>query len=216
MRGRKKNEITRLAILQCASEIFAEKSFHEVLTDDITARLRIGKGTLYRYFSSKEELYFATIVHGLKGMHEAMSEVLRPDVSLATRVSMLARTVIGYFWERREFFVLLYRHEPKMESGEWAEWQQQRDDYVRTVCDLVAKDLDDCGIRGVDARLAVEMLFGMLRAVCLHRGEGDNPDVLAREVSNLFLNGILPRGQNDAGLHMGAGGSLVAVRGSSV
>lgn len=215
MRGRKKSEITRLAIIQCASEIFAERSFHEVLTDDIAARLKIGKGTLYRYFSSKEELYFATIVQGLKGMHEAMTEVLRPDASLETRVAMLARTVIAYFWERREFFVLLHRHEPTMESGEFADWQKQRDEYVRSVCDLVAKDLDDSGIVGVDAHLAVEMLFGMLRAVCLHRRECDHPEALAREVSHLFLNGILPRDRNEADTQIGAGGALRAVRGGS-
>jgi AcrR family transcriptional regulator len=62
MRGRKKSEATRVAILQCASSVFSERPYHEVLTDEISTRLGVGKGTLYRYFSSKEELYFATIV----------------------------------------------------------------------------------------------------------------------------------------------------------
>ena len=63
MRGRKKSEETRAAILRCASEVFSERPYHEVLTEDLSARLGIGKGTLYRYFDSKEDLYFASIVH---------------------------------------------------------------------------------------------------------------------------------------------------------
>ena len=64
---------TRLAILRCAAEVFSERPYHEVLTDHISARLKIGKGTLYRYFASKEELYFASIVEGLQGMQEVIA-----------------------------------------------------------------------------------------------------------------------------------------------
>ena len=40
MRGRKKTSETRLAIVRCASEVFSQREFHEVLTDDIAQRLR--------------------------------------------------------------------------------------------------------------------------------------------------------------------------------
>ena len=82
MRGRKKSEDTRSAILRCAAEVFSERPYHEVLTDEISGRLKIGKGTLYRYFVSKEELYFASIVDGLQGMQAAIEETLRQDAPL--------------------------------------------------------------------------------------------------------------------------------------
>jgi len=50
MRGRKKTSETRSAIVRCAAEIFSQREFHEVLTDDIAQRIGIGKGTIYRYF----------------------------------------------------------------------------------------------------------------------------------------------------------------------
>jgi len=76
MRGRKKSDEMRTAILNCAAEAFSRRKFHEVLTDDIALKLGIGKGTLYRYFDSKDDLYFATIVRGLDGMHEALTAVV--------------------------------------------------------------------------------------------------------------------------------------------
>lgn len=192
MRGRKKSEVTRDAILRCASEVFTQKPFHEVLIDDISTRMRMGKGTLYRYFSSKEELYFATIVEGLHGMHEAVREVMQQETPLERTIETLARTIIGYFWKRRDFFVLLHRHEPKLDPGQRAEWQRNREEFVGMVQQPLTRELRRRGATAITPRLAVEMLFGMLRSVCLYRNENDRADDLARQVTTVFLSGILP------------------------
>ena len=187
MRGRKKSEETRLAILRCAAEVFSERPFHEVLTDHISARLKIGKGTLYRYFASKEELYFASIFEGLQGMQEAIDRVVREPGPLEQTIEALARTLIGYFWERRDFFVLLHRHEARLDPSERAEWQKGREELVGRVAARLAAELGDVG---VDPRLAVEMLFGMIRSVCLYRDEWATPEDSARLVCRMFLIGL--------------------------
>jgi AcrR family transcriptional regulator len=187
MRGRKKSEDTRAAILRCASEVFSERPYHEVLTDEISGRLRIGKGTLYRYFTSKEDLYFATLVDGLKGMQEAIDGVLTTRAPLERTIEALTRTIVGYFWQRRDFFVLLHRHETKLDPTERVEWEQQREAVVARVGDRIAAEL---GRTRVDPRLAVEMLFGMIRSACLYRDETARPDDLARLVTRTFLGGV--------------------------
>lgn len=192
MRGRTKSEDTRRAILRCAAEVFSERPYHEVLIDEISTRLQVGKGTLYRYFASKEELYFATIVDGLEGMQDAIDATLRQSAPLERIIEALARTMIGYFWERRDFFVLLYRHEAKLDPSERAEWQKNREDLVATVGRRLAAELGDDRI---DPRLAVEMLFGMLRSVCLYRDESARIEDLARLVTTVFLNGVRSAGQ---------------------
>jgi AcrR family transcriptional regulator len=185
MRGRKKSEDTRAAILRCAAEVFSERPYHEVLTDEISARLKVGKGTLYRYFASKEELYFASIVDGLQGMQDAIDETLRQKAPLERIIEALARTIIGYFWQRRDFFVLLHRHEAKLDASERVEWQKGREAMVNTVGQQLAAELG-----GGDPRLVVEMLLGMIRSVCLYRDESARIDDLARLVTRVFLNGV--------------------------
>jgi AcrR family transcriptional regulator len=192
MRGRKKTEDTRLAILQCASTVFSERPYHEVLIEDISARLHAGKGTLYRYFGSKEELYFATIVHGLQGMRAAILDAMQAELPLEAAIEALTRTIIGYFYERRDFFILLNRHEPKLDPGERAEWQRDREEVVDLVALRLAEELRQRGMRNGDTRLAVEMLFGMIRSVCLYRRESDRIEDLTRQVIGIFLHGVLP------------------------
>lgn len=55
----------RRQILDTAARLFATRRFDEVTLDDIAARSRLGKGTVYLYFKSKEDLYAELILHGL-------------------------------------------------------------------------------------------------------------------------------------------------------
>ena len=123
-----------MAILRCASMVFSERPYHEVLTDEISARLKVGKGTLYRYFASKEELYFATIVRRPAGDAGSHRRDAAADAAAGRIIEALTRTIIGYFWERRDFFVLLHRHEAKLDPSERVEWQQRREAVVASDC----------------------------------------------------------------------------------
>jgi TetR/AcrR family fatty acid metabolism transcriptional regulator len=190
MRGRKKSDETRLAIVNCAAEVFAQHDFHEVLTDDIAQRLGIGKGTIYRYFRSKDELYLAAIGEGLSGLRAGVERAIEEHTTLRPTIEALTGTLISYFWRRRDFFVLLHRLEAKLSQEERADWQQSRDEVVT----LVARRLEQAAAAGeidrIDVRLAVEALFGMIRGVCVYRAEGDRPAEITRLVTNIFLRGL--------------------------
>ena len=56
MPGRQKSDEKRDEILAAAEKEFARRDFHLVLMDDVAARAGVGKGTLYRYFPTKDEL----------------------------------------------------------------------------------------------------------------------------------------------------------------
>lgn len=190
MRGRKKSDETRSAIVNGAAEVFAQNDFHDVLTDDIAHRLGIGKGTIYRYFRSKEDLYLAAIAEGLSGLRAAVEQVTAEDTDLRTTVEGVTGTMISYFWRRRDFFVLLHRLEAKLSEAERVDWQKSRDEVVA----LMARRLEQAAARGeiaaVNARLAVEALFGMIRGVCVYRAERDRPAELTQLVSEIFLRGL--------------------------
>ena len=59
---------------------------------------------------------------------------------------------------------------------------------------LVGRILERAAARGeiarVNARLGVEVLFGMIRGVCVYRAESDRPDDLTRLVTAVFLRGV--------------------------
>lgn len=180
----------RQAIVEAAEAVFAQADFHEVLTDDIAARAGIGKGTLYRYFRSKEELYLAAIGEGLAALHATVTAVLTEDRSLEETVRRLVHTLIEYFWRKRDFFVLMHRLEPKLKARERAEWQARRSEIVRMLRRMIDRAIARGEVSRVHSRLAAEALLGMIRGVCVYRLDSDRPDDLAETVIRLFLFGL--------------------------
>ncbi len=201
MAGRKKSLQLREAIVRGAAEVFSKHEFHEVLTDDIAAHVGVGKGTLYRYFRSKEELYLASIGDGLRELHASVTAVLAQSSPLVPTIERLTHTLIDYFWDKRDFFVLMHRLEPKLKAKERAEWRQRRDEIV----DMLRRRIDEAAQRGeippVPSRLATEALLGAIRGACVYRQNSDRPQEVARTISRLFLCGLLGgelRGPNPA------------------
>ena len=60
----KPNAIKRRRILEEAARLFATKPYHDVRLEDVAARAKVGKGTIYIYFPGKDELYLCLIDEG--------------------------------------------------------------------------------------------------------------------------------------------------------
>jgi len=84
---RVKTEAKREAILAAASEVFLESGFDGASMTEIARRVGGSKGTLYGYFSSKEELFVA-VVH-----EEANSQFEPAFVALNKEVDDLQKTL---------------------------------------------------------------------------------------------------------------------------
>ena len=52
------------AILDAAADLFARRPFHEVRLEEIAANAKVGKGTVYLYWTSKEDVYLAVVRRG--------------------------------------------------------------------------------------------------------------------------------------------------------
>lgn len=73
----KRDDKKRAAIIAAAVRQFSSRPFHEVLLDDIASAAKVGKGTVYIYFASKEDLYDTIVL-------ETFDQVLAELKKLAT------------------------------------------------------------------------------------------------------------------------------------
>jgi AcrR family transcriptional regulator len=191
MHAQGKSAKKRAVILQAAAELFAEKDFHLVLMDEVAARAQVGKGTLYRYFPTKEDLYFATIFEGWDRLREELEEVLQEEgLLLEDALEKATRQMLSYFWQRRQFVTLVHRLEHTPNGDEQAEWRSRREGIVRLVEGVLKRKLGSNALSAGQCRLLTEMFLGMLRSIILYRGSRDTPATLARMGVRLFLDGF--------------------------
>lgn len=73
------DEKKRQDIVDAALELFATRAFHEVRLEDVAAAAKVGKGTVYIYFKSKEHLYGSLISEGFGQLVEQLRASLADD-----------------------------------------------------------------------------------------------------------------------------------------
>lgn len=189
--ARVKTATKEQAILQAASRVFATRPFHEVLIDEIASSAGIGKGTIYRYFETKDDLYFATILYGIDSLGAAIERALSLEASAARRLERVATEILGFFWERRHIYPLLQRDEQHPERQD--ELMRRREPILRLVQETILSGIERRELRGIDARIGAELFLGMVRSSSLFRRPEDTLEELVSHVMGVFLSGVARR-----------------------
>lgn len=93
----RQSEAKREAICRAAAQLFASKPYHEVRQEDIAERAGVGKGTLYIYFRSKDELYLALAREGFAALVERVRERLAgPPQGFRARLALVFSELTGF------------------------------------------------------------------------------------------------------------------------
>src|SRR6266705_1661424 len=107
----KKDVVTEFrtsGILEAARKFFAEKGFHEATVDDIAEAAGVAKGTVYLYYESKRDIYFAALKFGIEQMYAMLDERLISVSTPQEKLRTLIAVKLQYFEENRDFFKSYY------------------------------------------------------------------------------------------------------------
>jgi AcrR family transcriptional regulator len=174
-------------------ELFGEKRFDDVPIDEVAARAGVGKGSVYRQFGSKEQLYAASVIEGFIQLRKQIETALAGAASLPERVTTITRLTLAYFWNRRQFFILL-RDPAKLPRAQEKRYRKERSQ----LSSLISQVLRDGAARGevradLDFDLMTESLLGMMRGVQRYKAERVEPEEALRTVVETFLHGCTGR-----------------------
>ncbi len=85
----RKNPDKRIAVLLSAQKLFSEKSFHDVRLEEIAETAGVGKGTIYTYFKSKDELFVRCLLHDIPDFEERTEAIIAAGKSFQTSLKEL-------------------------------------------------------------------------------------------------------------------------------
>src|SRR5438552_11277639 len=97
----------REEILDAAARLFAERGYSETDTQVLADELGVGKGTLYRYFPSKRDLFLATADRVMRMLRQRVDSAIATIDEPFERISVAIRTYLTFFGEHPEFVELL-------------------------------------------------------------------------------------------------------------
>ena len=176
-------------MLNAAARLFGTQRFHEVRMEDIAAEAAVGKGTIYRYFSDKDELYLALLERASRQVVDRIEKELARADGPRRQLQAFVAALIAFFDEQPHVFDLIQRAEVLRSAGGGFPWQKARDEIMQIVLDLFEEG-NACGEFTVrDPETAKLMLLGGVRAV-IRFGRRPRPRDLARRIVDGFLGGV--------------------------
>jgi AcrR family transcriptional regulator len=181
----------RAVILAAASRIFATRVYHRVTMDAIARDSGVGKGTLYRYFPSKEDLYLAIVDEAfgllIRRLEAERAAAAPPAVALRRMIDAIVET----FARQLPFFRLVHRGEGRLFFRKKQVVRARRTHIVRLVAEVLERGAEGGVFRKVDRVLAPSMLIGMVWGTTLNHADEIPAEVLASRIAELYLYGLL-------------------------
>ncbi|MGO9120508.1 MAG: TetR/AcrR family transcriptional regulator [Desulfomonilaceae bacterium] len=108
---RRKQKDARDRILQSALDEFSEKGFHATTIDSIAERAGMAKGTVYRYFKTKESLFNALKEDTISEFVELARQDLSREEDVLRIIESVIRMYLSFFEKNSAFFkVIVQEH----------------------------------------------------------------------------------------------------------
>ena len=94
-------------ILDAATDLFAEFGYSDAVTKDLAEKLQIGKGTIYRYFPSKRELFLAAADRVMRRLRVHIDSAVVKVEDPIERIAVGTRAFLEFFAVHPKFVELL-------------------------------------------------------------------------------------------------------------
>jgi AcrR family transcriptional regulator len=156
--------------------------------EDVAAEAQVGKGTLYRYFNDKEELYLALLVRASELFIQRIEEVAHSDSPPRARLEKTVSAIIDEFDNQPHLLDLIQRAEVLHEAGVEFPWQKTRERLPKLIKELLAEGEKQGAFAARDQDLSVLLLLGGIRSV-IRFGEKPRPPALVKRIVDIFLHG---------------------------
>jgi AcrR family transcriptional regulator len=159
-----------------------------VKLDAVATAAGVGKGTVYIYFKSKEELYYSLIYDGFAGVVRRIADELPGRTTSAReQLRIVVRHIVDFSIESPQLFeAMRVAGIPDANS----QWEGKRQEMSRLIEAVLRQGVEQGEL--IDARPDLTALYftAMVRAVMLYGPKAIAANVLTDHILSVILGGI--------------------------
>ncbi len=112
LKGKTKHEVLtefrNAEILEAAHKIFAQNGFSGTSVEAIAQEAGVAKGTLYLYYNSKHEIYWAALRSGLVALCGELKQQVDAAGTVEDKLRAYISTKLSFFEQHRDFFKIYH------------------------------------------------------------------------------------------------------------
>jgi AcrR family transcriptional regulator len=121
------NRRRREEILERAIALFAEHGYSGTDTQLLADELHVGKGTLYRYFHSKEDMFLAAVDRGMRRLEAQVEQYLKGATDPIEMIRQGVRGYLAFFESNPQFVEVLIQERALFKDRRMPTYSQHRE-----------------------------------------------------------------------------------------
>ncbi len=181
-------------ILEAATELFARHGYADTDTQLLVEKLGVGKGTLYRYFPSKRELFLAAADRVMRRLHECIEGRIQDIADPLEQIAEAIRAYLGFFAEHPDFVELLMQERAQFKDREEPTYFKHREAHVERWRDLWRSLIARGWVREMPVERIIDVLSDLVYGTMFTNyftGPRKGVDRQAEEILDVVFNGLL-------------------------
>jgi AcrR family transcriptional regulator len=152
--------------LDAAEKLYAERGYFQTSMEDVAREAEYATGTIYRYFSSKEDLYNKILTRKGYAYVDKITPMLDAAESPLEKLKAIVRNKVDFFIQNAEF-MRIYLNVVNAASDRMTPPEDLREVHARYV-ELVGGIFRDGMEKGVFNRMDVDMLVQAFMGMTNH------------------------------------------------
>jgi len=181
----------RQKILDNAAKLFAQKGYENVSLEEIGAKLKLNKASLYHYFKSKDEMFFLIQMQAIEQANVALEKVLESESNpkeklkeaIKSHVKIVTRDYVTGTFRQRELV---------LPSKLMVRVIAARDQFEKNFQKIILEGVEKGVFQRKYCKLAVLSILGTLNAIprwYSPRGEF-SADEIGEALAGFILGGL--------------------------
>lgn len=195
-RKERERQAHRKEILRAAEKVFASKGFFQTTMSEIAQEAEFGTGTLYKFFRSKEELYFTLIDEKTEEINRLINVELRRETSVRDRIGKVLDLEFQFIEKNRDFFRIYISERSRFEWTVKDELGKKIHEkmvaYIQHLARVMKEGVDGGELKPMDPLDMAHALTGMVNSFFFEWLISPHPYPLISKVSavsEIFLRG---------------------------
>ncbi|MXW22501.1 MAG: TetR/AcrR family transcriptional regulator [Candidatus Dadabacteria bacterium] len=178
-------------ILRTATDLFSEKGYHELTMEEIAEEIGVSKGTIYNYFSSKENLYLEILKESFEAIETLLQKEIENSDPAPAKLRKLLATIFTFYRRNLKVLRILSRDETHLLKEHFELTEKWRMSRVRLYERIIEKGIDEGSFVRQNPRLRALMLYGAVGAVMVHHDFSMDAGEVADAVFSQLASGLL-------------------------
>lgn len=191
----------RQQILAAAYEVFSRKGYHRATVDEIIALADTGKGTVYNYFTNKEQLFYTLVRERNQPFEVSLAQLAESEQPPLKKIEVTVRLALQFYQDNADLWRVLMHEIRGFGNNNCSQFDphtlaKYREGFQRTIGwleKILSEGVAQGVLREIDVTKTAYALFSVIVMMVYQKYVSDDIDGAARQVTDIFLNGAIRR-----------------------